>query len=70
VPKIEIWLDQELLGMSAYEVVEALETGDPIVCVSQGLTPKGGLVVNPLTLEDGEEKVIAERLLQVLREGR
>jgi D-glucosaminate-6-phosphate ammonia-lyase len=70
VPKIEIWLDRELLGMSAYEVVEALETGDPIVCVSQGLTPRGGLLVNPLTLEDGEEKIVAERLLQVLREGR
>jgi L-seryl-tRNA(Ser) seleniumtransferase len=66
VPKIEIWLDQELLGQSAYDVIEALETGDPIVCVSQGLAPRGGLLVNPLTLEDGEERIIAERLLQVL----
>jgi L-seryl-tRNA(Ser) seleniumtransferase len=70
VPKIEIWLDQELLGMSAYDVIEALETGEPPIFVSQGLAPRNGLLVNPLTLEDGEERIIADRLLSVLREGR
>jgi D-glucosaminate-6-phosphate ammonia-lyase len=67
VPRVEIWLDHELLGMSAFEVIEALETGDPIVCVSQGLAPRGGLLVNPMTLEDGEERIVAERLIQILR---
>ena len=31
-------------GMSAFDVIEALETGDPAVFVSQGLAPRGGLV--------------------------
>jgi len=70
VPRIEIWLDQELLGLSAFDAIEALETGDPIVCVSQGLAPKGGLLVNPMTLDDGEERIVAERLIQVIRDGR
>jgi D-glucosaminate-6-phosphate ammonia-lyase len=70
VPKAEIWLDQELLGMSAFDVIEALETGDPPVFVGQGLSPQGGLQINPLTLEDGEERIIADRIIQVLREGR
>lgn len=70
VPKAEVWLDQELIGMSAFDVVEALETGDPVVCVGQGLSPRGGLQINPLTLEDGEERIIAERIIEVLREGR
>ena len=37
----------ELLGMSAFDVIEALETGDPTVFVSQGLAPRGGLVDQP-----------------------
>jgi hypothetical protein len=56
--------------MSAYDVIEALETGEPPVFVGQGLSPRGGLQINPLTLEDGEERVIADRISEVLREGR
>ena len=55
VPKAEVWIDDELLGMSAFELIAQLETGDPAVFVSQGLAPHGGLVINPMTLEDGEE---------------
>ena len=55
--------------MSAFDVIEALETGDPIVCVSQGLAPRGGLVVNPMTLADGEERIVADRIAEVIRAG-
>jgi L-seryl-tRNA(Ser) seleniumtransferase len=67
VPKAEVWIDQELLGMSAFEVMEALETGDPAVFVSQGQGPNGGLVVNPMTLADGEERIVAQRIAEVVR---
>jgi D-glucosaminate-6-phosphate ammonia-lyase len=67
VPRAEVWIDHELLGMSAFDVIEALETGDPIVCVSQGLAPRGGLVVNPMTLADGEERIVADRIVEVVR---
>ena len=70
VPRAEVWIDSELLGMTAFDVIEALETGDPIVCVSQGLAPRGGLVVNPMTLADGEERIVAERIMQIARAGR
>ena len=70
VPRAEVWIDSELLGMTAFDVIEALETGDPIVCVSQGLAPRGGLVVNPMTLADGEERIVAERIVQIARAGR
>ncbi|MCC7369836.1 MAG: aminotransferase class V-fold PLP-dependent enzyme [Chloroflexi bacterium] len=69
VPRAEVWIDHELLGMSAYDVIEALETGDPVVCVSQGNAPSGGLVINPMTLEDGEERIVAQRILEVVRGG-
>ena len=67
VPKAEVWIDHELLGMSAFDVIEALETGNPAVFVSQGLAPRGGLVVNPMTLADGEERVVAERIAEIVR---
>jgi L-seryl-tRNA(Ser) seleniumtransferase len=69
VPKAEVWLDHELLGMTAFDVIEALETGDPAVFVSQGLAPRGGLLVNPMTLEDGEERIVAERIIAAVRAG-
>ena len=69
VPRAEVWVDHELLGMSAFDVIEALETGDPIVCVSQGLAPRGGLSINPVTLADGEERIVADRILEVIRAG-
>lgn len=69
VPKAEVWIDHELVGLSAFEIVEALETGDPIVCVSQGLAPRGALVVNPMTLEDGEERIVAQRIAEIVRAG-
>jgi D-glucosaminate-6-phosphate ammonia-lyase len=69
VPRAEVWIDSELLGMTAFDAIEALETGDPIVCVSQGLAPRGGLLINPMTLEDGEERIIADRIIEVIRSG-
>ncbi|MFN8637841.1 MAG: aminotransferase class V-fold PLP-dependent enzyme [Chloroflexota bacterium] len=69
VPKAEVWIDHELLGISAFDVIEALETGDPAVFVSQGLGPRGGLVINPMTLADGEERIVADRIIEVVRQA-
>jgi L-seryl-tRNA(Ser) seleniumtransferase len=67
VPRAEVWIDSELLGMTAFDAIEALETGDPAVFVSQGLAPRGGLLINPMTLEDGEERIVAVRIKEVIR---
>jgi L-seryl-tRNA(Ser) seleniumtransferase len=69
VPKAEVWIDSELVGLTAFEVIEALETGDPAIFVSQGNAPRGGLVINPMTLADGEERIVAERIAAVVRAG-
>ncbi|MFN8522580.1 MAG: aminotransferase class V-fold PLP-dependent enzyme [Chloroflexota bacterium] len=52
VPTCVVSVDRELVGMTAYDVIQALEAGDPPVCVSQGLAAEGGLVINPTTLTD------------------
>ena len=65
IPKVEIWLDEEALGLTAWDAMAALEAGDPAVFVSQGLADRGGLLVNPSTLADGEERIVAARISQV-----
>jgi hypothetical protein len=69
VPKAEVWIDSELVGLTAFEVIEALETGEPAIFDSQGNAPRGGLVINPMTLADGEERIVAERIAAVVRAG-
>jgi seryl-tRNA(Sec) selenium transferase len=70
IPKVEIWLDEEALGLTAWDAMTALESGDPPVFVSQGLAQRGGLLVNPSTLADGEERIVAERISTVVGSAR
>jgi len=48
---------------STEAVMTALQSGDPAVVVGDH---RGGLVLNPQTLEPGEEEIVALRLKQVL----
>ena len=66
IPKLEIWLDEEALGLTAWDAMIALEAGDPPIFVSQGLARRGGLLVNPSTLADGEERIVAERISETI----
>ena len=66
IPKVEVWLDEEALGLTAWDAMTALESGDPPVYVSQGLAGRGGLLVNPSTLADGEERIVAARIADVV----
>jgi hypothetical protein len=50
----------------AAQVIRALEAGHPRVWVSQAGLEKGQLVVNPLVLKPGEERIVAERLVDAL----
>ena len=64
MPRAEIILDERRLEMTCDEVLRRLMDGDP--AVSLAAAGKSGLYVNPQTLEDGEEKVVARRLREVL----
>ncbi len=66
IPKVEVWLDEEALGLTAWVAMAALESGDPPVFVSQGLAQRGGLLVNLSTLSDGEERIVAARIAAVV----
>lgn len=66
-PWIRLWvtLDEEALGKTAASVVQALRDGEPSIRVRRGGEPNQiGMSVHPL--REGEDKIIAERLREIL----
>ncbi|MEM2905952.1 MAG: SelA-like pyridoxal phosphate-dependent enzyme [Candidatus Bathyarchaeia archaeon] len=63
-PRASVTLDEGALGVTAREVAEQLREGDPAIYV---MLERNSLVVNPHLLQDGEEKLIAERLRAILQ---
>ena len=65
MPRAELVFDPEVTVLSGREVAKSLMAGDPPIAVAE--TPDGsGIWVNPQTLEPGEERVIAQRLEEIL----
>ena len=57
-----VW-DTDRIPKTIEQVVQALADGNPIIIVSA--TPQG-ILLNPSTLEKGEERVVVDRVSQVL----
>lgn len=64
MPRAEIRLDERGLGMSRDQLLERLRVGEPAI----SLAPAGehGVYVNPQTLEPGEERIVARRIVEEL----
>ena len=62
-PHMTIRWDEERLGMSPAEAKQQLSRGEPRIEISGG---KDGLTINPYMMEDGEERIVAPRLREVL----
>jgi D-glucosaminate-6-phosphate ammonia-lyase len=62
MPRAEIVLDEKALGLSRDELLARLKAGEPAI----SLAPAGerGVYVNPQTLQPGEERVVARRVLE------
>ena len=63
IPIAKIHVDRAVAGKSAADVAAELLAGEPGVKVGQ---QRDTLSVNPPLLEPGEERLVAERLRQVL----
>lgn len=63
-PRAEIILDEHRLGITRDEVLRQLYAGSPTI----HLAPTGvnAIYVNPQTLQPGQEKIILERMLEIL----
>jgi D-glucosaminate-6-phosphate ammonia-lyase len=66
VPQVSIALDAELLGMSAYQVLNQLQDGEPGVFLNEERAWEDVLVINPIALREGDERIVAQRLAEVL----
>ena len=64
LPRALLRFDAAVAGQSRDQIVEQLQNGEPAIEVS----PEGdnGIYVNPQTLMEGEEVVIADRLAEIL----
>lgn len=66
-PHLSIAWDAEKLGVSPTEAKQQLSAGEPRIEISGG---KDSLTLNPYMMEEGEETIVAQRLVEVLRSGR
>jgi len=61
VPRAWLTWDEEAAGLSRQEVLAALAKGSPVIRVMEEYAGKG-LLIDPTTLLDGQEAIVAERL--------
>jgi len=64
LPAAYVELDEKGLGMTKDEVVRKLREGEPGIAVGQS---PAGIVLRAHMLEPGEEKIVAARLIDILR---
>lgn len=66
VPGAIVKIDAPLAGTNAHAVINALQAGDPPICVFEKFAASGEIVVFPEALRPGEAATIARRLRAVL----
>ncbi|MCB0061471.1 MAG: aminotransferase class V-fold PLP-dependent enzyme [Caldilineaceae bacterium] len=64
LPRAIVKIDAGQLGLTRDAVVDALEQGEPPIFVSKA--GDNGIYLNPMTLADGEEQIVLDRLLAIL----
>ena len=64
VPRAEIILDEDALGQTRDELSAQLRAGKPSIALSAAGT--SGIYLNPQTLVPGQERVIVERIQEIL----
>lgn len=66
LPRAQIRIDAEQLGLDRDSVLERLLVGEP--SISAAPAGQDGIYLNPMTLSEGEEEIVLERLVAVLTE--
>lgn len=65
LPRARVVIDRDQAGLSRDQVVEQLMNGSPSIHVAS--SGSDAIFLNPMTLADGEEQVVLDRLLEILR---
>jgi L-seryl-tRNA(Ser) seleniumtransferase len=67
LPRAKVTIDAARASCNRDQVVKELETGAPAILVSQA--GADGIYLNPMTLADGEEQIVLDRLKAILLAG-
>ena len=65
LPRALVTIDAPKAGITRDQVVQELIDGSPSIAVSTGGTE--GIYLNPMTLTDGEEQIVLDRLVEILK---
>jgi L-seryl-tRNA(Ser) seleniumtransferase len=68
LPRAKVTIDAAKAGMSRDDVVLALRSGTPSIEVASNGTDV--IYINPMTLADGEDQIVLDRLLEILNKQR
>ena len=66
VPGLNVKVDAAAAGIDAHEVINALQSGEPPICVFEKSADAGEIVFLPEALRPGEAALVARRLRAVL----
>jgi D-glucosaminate-6-phosphate ammonia-lyase len=64
LPRAKITIDPAKVGLTCDVLVKQLESGSPSIMVSRASAD--GFYLNPMTLADGEEQIVLNRVLEIL----
>jgi L-seryl-tRNA(Ser) seleniumtransferase len=65
MPRARVTIDAAQAGMSGEEIIEALRAGTPSIEVHA--EEENEFFLNPMTLQEGEDQIVLDRLLAILR---
>jgi L-seryl-tRNA(Ser) seleniumtransferase len=69
MPSLQLVLDRQGLGRSAFDIARELKRGDPGVFVNERLLEQDTLVINPMHLDRTRTEALTRRLRAVLLPG-
>ena len=64
MPRAEIIFDEAALGLTRDDILQRLRQGEPSIALAAAGT--SGVFVNPQTLQPGQERIICERLREII----
>ncbi len=70
IPLARVAIDEQALEMTAYEFILELKRGTPPIHPSERELAKGAIVVNPFSLQAGEEQTVVRRVKEIVAKAR
>jgi uncharacterized pyridoxal phosphate-dependent enzyme len=65
LPRCQLVINSQRLGINRDAIVDHLEAGSPAIMVES--VGDAGIYLNPMTLELGEERIVLDRLLEIVK---